>query len=362
MSEIVGHSRHRAAPAAQPTWRRAVLLCAVAFCGLLVARHIGELRAVLGLVRRAQPLWLSVALGLQLLWFVNQAFVYVALYRFLGLAARARDLLAVVLGSNFVNFVTPSASLGALPLFLDHAGQHGLDAARVTMTGVFRLLFNLLWFSALLVFSLTVLFLTRRAQIYDVVAGAIVLTSGILLLSGLVLAGVRPDILVAVGRRSAAVLNRPWRRLLHRDVLPEERVARTAAQLGRAAAALWENRRALPRPVLHIVLFDLIQMAVLYSAFTAFSGGRPSIDAITLVVGYTIGVLFSVVAITPQGVGVTEIMLIGFFALPLQSSMLAAVGVLAYRGLSFWLPLLVGFVALRWIGGSDATERLAAGR
>jgi glycosyltransferase 2 family protein len=110
------------------------------------------------------------------------------------------------------------------------------------------------------------------------------------------------------------------------------------------------------------MLFDLTQMAVLYAAFMAFSGSRPSIDLVTLVVGYTIGVLFSVVAITPQGVGVTEIRLIGYFAMPLQSSMLATVGVLAYRGLSFWQPLLVGIVALRWVGQPVVGGRLNAER
>ncbi len=57
--------------------------------------------------------------------------------------------------------------------------------------------------------------------------------------------------------------------------------------------------------------------------------------------------MFSGVATTLQGLGVVERTLVAVFTnlgLPLGR---AAVGVLAYRGLSFWLPLLAGFVALR---------------
>ena len=71
----------------------------------------------------------------------------------------------------------------------------------------------------------------------------------------------------------------------------------------------------------------------------------------TLVVVFTLGVLFSVVAITPQGLGMVELTLLGALTMVGLSMGRAAVVVLAYRGFSFWTPFLVGLVALRWVRG-----------
>lgn len=72
-----------------------------------------------------------------------------------------------------------------------------------------------------------------------------------------------------------------------------------------------------------------------------------------LITGYSIGVLFMAVAITPQGVGVVEgVMTAAFVSLGVPVAR-ATIAVLAYRGISFWLPLLTGFIALRWVRGLE---------
>ena len=66
-----------------------------------------------------------------------------------------------------------------------------------------------------------------------------------------------------------------------------------------------------------------------------------------LVAGYAMGVLFWIISITPQGIGVVEGMMTLTFAslgVPIES---ATVISLAFRGLTFWLPLGIGFILLR---------------
>ena len=87
----------------------------------MFSSHFGDLTELAEVLRRGQVGWLIVALGLQLLWFWNQALLYRSIYDLLGLPARTARLLPIVLASNFINFVTPSASLGAIALFLDVA-------------------------------------------------------------------------------------------------------------------------------------------------------------------------------------------------------------------------------------------------
>jgi hypothetical protein len=58
-----------------------------------------------------------------------------------------------------------------------------------------------------------------------------------------------------------------------------------------------------------------------------------------------------VVAVTPQGLGAVEITLVGAFTMVGLTMGRAAVVVLAYRGFTFWIPLLVGLAAVRWVPG-----------
>ncbi len=59
------------------------------------------------------------------------------------------------------------------------------------------------------------------------------------------------------------------------------------------------------------------------------------------------GMLFLIVSITPQGIGVVEgVMTLVFTSLGVPAAQAAVVS-LAFRGLTFWLPLLIGFILLR---------------
>src|SRR5919201_1201622 len=99
-------------------WRTVALVALVVLFGLMFSSHFHDLADVVEVLRRGQPGWLVVAAGLQLLWFWNRAVLYRSIYDLLGLPARTARLLPIVLASNFLNFATPSASLGAAALLL----------------------------------------------------------------------------------------------------------------------------------------------------------------------------------------------------------------------------------------------------
>jgi len=330
--------------------RLAVIGLTVVF-GALFVTQFGELTDVVGAVRSARPRWMLVALALQLLWFVNQAALYQAIYAWLELPARIPQLLPIVLASNFVNFVTPSASLGAVPLFLHDAEQRGLDTGKAALASVLRLLLNLVWFSLLLAFSLTTLFVWNALRIYHLVAASILLASALVLVAALITAGVHPDRLARLLRAVTSLVNRLSDRLLKRALVKESTASGFATYFGHAAVAVWHGRRRMVRPWIHTMAFDALQMSVLYATVRAFPGAVPSITLTMLVTAYTIGVLFSVVAITPQGVGAVEGVLVAALTSYGMSVGRATAVVIAYRGLSFWLPLVAGFSALRWVRG-----------
>jgi len=91
-------------------------------------------------------------------------------------------------------------------------------------------------------------------------------------------------------------------------------------------------------------LLLLVVLALVFLAFgqTPFPG--------TLVASFGVGYLFFIVSPTPSGIGFVE----GAMTLVLTSLGVpfgrAAVITLAFRGITFWLSILYGMVAVRWIG------------
>src|SRR5918912_4005885 len=156
-------------------WRAVLIVVLVGSFGLMFASHVGDITETVEVLQLGQVSWLVVAVFLQLVWFANQAALYQSIYQLLGLQTGAVRLLPVVLASNFLNFVTPSASLGAVALFLEDARQHGLDPARVALASVVRLVLNLVWFGLLLSFSLTVLAVRMQLLAEYVVAASLLL-------------------------------------------------------------------------------------------------------------------------------------------------------------------------------------------
>ena len=97
-----------------------------------------------------------------------------------------------------------------------------------------------------------------------------------------------------------------------------------------------------------------VDLASLYVLFLAFHN---PVTLGVLVAGYAMGILFWIVSPTPQGIGVVEgIMPMVFTSLSVPSAVATAVS-LAFRGLTFWLPLWIGFIILRRVRTFGAEER-----
>ena len=77
------------------------------------------------------------------------------------------------------------------------------------------------------------------------------------------------------------------------------------------------------------------------------------VSAGTLIAGFSISYLFMIVSPTPAGIGVVE----GFLTVALSSMYVplsdATVITLAYRGITFWIPLFIGLLAFRWTSRAD---------
>ncbi len=300
-------------------------------------------------LRRGQFGWLAVAVVFQGLTLWNQPALYHSLYRTLGIKIRFRELLPVVWAGRFLDIVTPAAGLGGTALLLEDARRRQLDAGRVVLANTLYFLLNFLWFAVLLLCSLVLLFVWHDLKPYELAPAGVLLSGLILGIVALILVNYRPANFERILNWLCDRINSGAQLILKRELISRAQIGEFVAHFAEALQILRTSKRAMVRPIIHAILVDVLEIAVLGACFLAFpvvSGAPVSLEL--LLVGYSIGTLFLVVSITPQGLGVVEGVMTAIFVslgVPLER---AAVVVLVYRGLSLWLPLLAGFLALRW--------------
>ncbi len=324
--------------------RRLILALVLLLAVYLALSRFTEVQQVVATIQRGNGWWLGLALVLQVAWLVNIALTLRAIYRLLGLEAHLRHLLPLAISNNFVNIAAPSGGMGGMALFITDGRRRGLSPARVTIAGVLYVLSE--YFSVLGAVAVGLVVLIRRNDLTGVELGATaILLVAALALSGLLVLGAASPptferVLLALARGINALL-RPF---LRRPYLSEARAHEFAQEACEGLGALRTNWRAYVPPALLALFGKALLIALLAVMFLAFD---EPFSTGTLVAGFSIGHLFTLVSPTPSGLGVVEGAMT--LALSTQGVPLAAATVitLAFRGFTFWLPFLYGFFGLR---------------
>jgi phosphatidylglycerol lysyltransferase len=336
--------------------RRLLLLLAVVLLWLVVARF-AELHELRRVVAQFKWNWMLAAVACQITYFGLLAASYRAAFATLGVSTRHRDLVPLVLGSLFVSVVMPAGGAGGTALFTEDLIRRGKPGARAATGVLLQLIADSTAFSLLLISGIFVLFIEGGPKAYEVGAVAILflLTAS---LSGLLwLAMARPlwlHRLFVASQRTADWLFGRFKRSL---TLAEDWAGKDAEGFNQAAAAVARHRLRLAETVALALLGHLAEVATLYLLFVAFDF---PIKAGPLIVGYAVGMLFWIVSVTPQGIGVVEAATaLAFISMGIPGTVAAIVAVV-FRGLSFWMPMLLGFIAVQRIRGIGPNRRTLA--
>ena len=306
--------------------------------------HLADAQRLLTVFRQGRWAWTLAAVGVQALYFLIFTAVYQSAFATVGVASSLRQLLPVVFASVAVNVTTPAAGFGGAALFVDDASRRGQPPGRAAAGLLLTLIADLAAFMLLLVAGLAVLFTHRDLRLYEILAAA-ALFGLVAVLSLVLLAGLwRPQWVRRLLLWAQAVQQWIARRLFRGRGAPGDWADRTAAEFGEAASAVAAHPRRLARTVGIALAAHLADLAGLYLLVLAFHG---PVGPGVLVAGYAMGILFWNISVTPQGIGVVEGVMTLVFAslgIPIER---AAVITLAFRGVTFWLPMAVGFVILR---------------
>ena len=325
-------------------------LMVIAFLGLLVSR-LNQAEKLAQTLAQGQGGWILLAALLQVTYYVLNSALYQSAFATVEVESHTGELLPVMFATVFVNTLVPG---GGAALFVDDATRRGQSAARATAGTLLSLVAEFSTFLLILVVGLGYLFVQRDLKPYEI-AAALVLLVGTAGLSEVLLLGLwRPErlraLLAWIQRTTATIAGR----LRQTTPFGTDWADRTTSEFVEAGLAIVAHPARLARTLAVALLAHLVDVACLYSLFVAF---RQPVGMGVLIAGYAMGVLFWLVAITPQGIGVVEgVMVLVYASLGVPTAQ-ATVIALAYRGLGYWLPMAIGFVLLRRVRSFGAQER-----
>ena len=312
--------------------------------GLFVTLRFAELQQVADTFKQGDIRYIALALCLQAIWILNVAASYKVIYQAMNVDEKYERLILISTAANFVNVIAPSAGMGGMAVFIGEAKRRGYSPGRVTAAGVLAVLFDYLGFFVLLVLGLFVLFRRNYLSITEIIPSAILLLMASIL-AYLIVIGVRSaEALGNVLARISHQINRFSNFIAHRQYISEQRAYLFAQEVSLALKSITNRPKYLTLGILlglSSKLILVINLALVFLAFNVpFSPG-------TIIAGFSIGYLFWIVSPTPAGIGFVE----GGLALALTTLNVslgaAAVITLAFRGITFWIPLLFGMIAFR---------------
>jgi phosphatidylglycerol lysyltransferase len=315
----------------------------IGFVGVVVSRF-ADLQSVLATLARGQWQWVFIAALLQVIYYIFYTGLYQSAFNAVEVEARLSELLPLTFASIFVNVVAPSAGISGAALFVDDAARRDQSPARAAAGALLAVVADLSSFTLILIFGLIFLLRRHDLELYEIVAGlalfAMVGGLTVVLLLGLR----RPDRLLGWLSGLQRLVNSAGRRFNRPHWLSEGWAERNANEFAEAALAIAAHPQRLGRVLAVSLAAHLINLSSLHAVFLAF---HQPVGLELLVAAYAVGILFWIIAITPQGIGVVEgvmALVIASLGVPPDRALVIA---LAFRGLTFWLPFLAGFILLQ---------------
>lgn len=325
-------------------WGRRIFWILVIFFLFLVISQFTEIQKLVQTLKQGRWQWVLITALLQIGYYLIYTAVYRASFYAVGVNSRFRKLIPLVFAMMFVNVAAPAGGAGGAALFIDDARRRGESPSRTAAGTLLAMIADFGAFVLILIVGMVYLFRLHDLKSYEILTAILLL----LLVGGL-------SAVLFMGVYSPGRLRRllDWvqKRIvwfgirLHKPELVAENWAeKNASEYIEASLAMVTHPGRLGITLGVAFAGHLINLLSLYSVFVAFN---QVVSPGMLVAGYAMGILFWIISITPQGIGVVEGMMTLVFTSLGVSPEKSAIVALAFRGLTFWIPFFIGFVLLR---------------
>jgi uncharacterized protein (TIRG00374 family) len=343
------------------TLMRKFLVLLILFLGvILVIVSFSELEQTVDTLQRGKPRYILLAFLIQIGWFFLVGITYSSLYRLLGMQESIFNLTQMAAAATFVNYVVPTGGVSGIAVFVNAAKntaqKYRCSPGKISLAAALFVLLDQTAFIAVLALGIIVLIRRNDLSAGNITASIIFLGIASLLAFTLYLGYRSADAMGAFLARLVRLVNAILRPIIRRDYMQEARAHEFAHDMADGLAALPDSPRGLIKPFFLALLNKGLMICILLCAFLAF---QVPYSPGTIVGGYAMGYLFTIVSPTPAGIGVVE----GVLPLALRSLRVvwsqAIVVTIVYRAMTFWVPLGVGALAFRNLRLDKTKEELA---
>jgi hypothetical protein len=265
--------------------------------------------------------------------------MYQSIFHLLGVQESILTLSRIATAANFINVVAPTAGMGGVALFATEAHRRGHPTGKVTVAAALFLSLDHAAFLTVLAVGLIILARSNDLGPGEITASFFMLGIALSYASVLYIGYRSEEKLGNLLAWMARAVNRIVKFFRRDQYLSEGRAHEFAREVAEGFSGLTEKPSSLIRPILWGIFDKVLLMGILVCSFLSF---EVSFTAGSIVAGFSIAYLFLIVSPTPSGIGIVE----GIMPLALSSQRVdwsqAVVVTLAYRAVTFWLPLAVG--------------------
>ncbi|MCA9921306.1 MAG: flippase-like domain-containing protein, partial [Anaerolineales bacterium] len=229
-------------------------------------------------------------------------------------------------------------------LYVDEATRRNQSGAKTAVGALLVLVANFGAFLLLLTVALITLFTRHDLLSYEIITGIIMYlyVGSMVALLGLGLW--HPEWLLRVLQKVQNGVNRFSGWFRNPTLVRAGWAEHNADEFAASARAMAAQPRQLLRVLVVALLTHAFDVASLFALFRAFN---VTASVGVIIAGYSMTLLFWIVSPTPNGIGVVEgLMPLVYTSLGLPTAE-ATIITLAFRGLTFWIPFLIGFALLR---------------
>ncbi len=312
----------------------------VALLYVLFYSYIGLSGETLAVVKSAAWGFLGIAAVCQIAYFFIYALLYKKCFKIYGINWKFWDFLKLFLATIFSSLISFVGGALAGGLFLRKAKKEAVPAGPV-INALF--LVNLADFALLfilLLIGIPFLITGRDVSGYEIVGFLSFALLILALVFVLVVGNFRPGLLAKFFGLIRLIVNRGAKIFASKLRIAEPWPEEMCAEFGVISRQLTKDKSDLANIAMVSFFAHAANALTLFFCFLAF-GYRAEWEAV--VSGYGMGMIFTTISVTPQGLGVVDGVIPAIFKSFGASFRVAALAVFAFRLLSLWLPALFGF-------------------
>lgn len=321
-----------------------ILLTALVYA---VAVRFSELQQIFALFKQAQPLWVALAVLLQVGTYFASARSYHDILRTLDFHVRQGVMVRLYLAMTFLTHMLPVGGFTGSVYFTKAVKRLGLPEGQGVAASLISMITGYLAFFILLISGVFYLSLTLPGQYVRI-------TEVIVVLSIIIVFFIVVDRLV-VYREKVTHLFEHALEVFHakkRWFLLFDRFSTLMDDLGGGRAMFLQSKQKFIAPTLYqlgVLLLDALTIAAIFLAF----GERASFAVI--LISYVLARFFGAISFLPGGLGSFEVaQIVTMKALGIELAT-ATVVTLFFRLFSFWLPTPIGLYFYRKLEHNDQT-------